>query len=342
MAGKKWDLRRLQSESSYWRSSILITAAHLDLFSWIGNGKKNSAALAAHFGGDAADWEIYLNALCGIGLIRKRDERYANSAFAARYLRDHRTTLLPYHDAWNSWGGLASVLTTGKRPKRQKPFVSDRAQAERLLQGLDLHAKEIAPHLIKQLRLSSSRTLLDVGGGLGTFARAFCRRYPRLRVTLVEHPKIFSLTRRAVRNAKLAQRVRVVGLDFTRKGLPSGFDSVFVSNILHAHGVRENRALLRKLHRSLNPGGQLILRDVFMSHDRTAPEWATLFSVSLLLHTPRGRCYALNEIRGWLREAGFSKIEGPFRSSPLSFDPDSILIGKKSSQRHDEDTPTRN
>ena len=121
-----------------------------------------------------------------------------------------------------------------------------------------------------------------------------------------------------------------MGLDISRNALPRGFDSVFVSNVLHAHGVAENRSLLGKLYRCLNPRGQLILRDVFMSRDRTAPEWGTLFSVSLLLHTPQGRCYALDEILGWLRRAGFSRIRGPYGSSPLSFDPDSILIAQKS------------
>ena len=107
-------------------------------------------------------------------------------------------------------------------------------------------------------------------------------------------------------------------------------DSVFVSNVLHSHGPDQNRSLLAKIHDCLNPGGQLILRDVFMSHDRVAPEWATLFSVLLLLQTPQGRCYALAEVRGWLRQAGFAKLKGPFRSSSLFFDPDSILIATKS------------
>jgi cyclopropane fatty-acyl-phospholipid synthase-like methyltransferase len=128
----------------------------------------------------------------------------------------------------------------------------------------------------------------------------------------------------------MAKRVRLIGVDFSRDTLPRGFDTVFVSNVLHAHGVAENRSLLTKLHRCLNPRGRLILRDVFMSRDRTAPEWGTLFSVLLLLHTPQGRCYALDEILGWLRQAGFSRIRGPFRSSPLPFDPDAILIAKKS------------
>ena len=69
----------------------------------------------------------------------------------------------------------------------------------------------------------------------------------------------------------------------------------------------------------LNPRGHLILRDVFMRRDRTAPEWGTLFSVSLLLHTPQGRCYALDEILGWLRQAGFSRISRPLPQQPAFF-----------------------
>jgi hypothetical protein len=92
----------------------------------------------------------------------------------------------------------------------------------------------------------------------------------------------------------------------------------------------QNLALLRQLHRSLNSGGRLVLRDVFMSRGRIEPEWGALFSVALHLHTPHGRCYSLKEIRDWLRQANFSIIRGPVRSSPLSFDPDTVLIARKS------------
>jgi cyclopropane fatty-acyl-phospholipid synthase-like methyltransferase len=177
--------------------------------------------------------------------------------------------------------------------------------------------------------LRYSGTLLDVGGGLGTYSVAFCRHYPRLRATLVEHPRVLPLTHRAIVEAGMARRVQVVGADFSRDALPEGFDTVLLSNVLHAHSVAENRSLLRKLRRCLNPRGQLIVRDVFMSPQRTAPEWGALFSVLLLLHTPQGRCYSLDEIRGWLRQTGFSRIRGPLRSSPLPFDPDSVLIATK-------------
>ncbi len=330
MSVKKWSPQRLRSESSFWRSCMLLTAAHLDLFAWIGKREKKPTALAAHFGGNPESWEIFLNALCAMGLLRKRGVKYANSAFSSSHLAYRGAAyLLPEHDAWKTWGGLASALRAGKRPDIQRPFFSDRKETERLLHSLYIDGQEIAPDLIAKLPLGYCETLLDLGGGLGAFAVAICRRYPRLRVTLIEHPRIVPLAHRVVARAGLGKRVRVIGVDFARETLPEGFDRVFASNIIHSQGAKENRSLLLKIRNCLNPGGKLILRDLFMNRDRVTPHWAALFSVSLVLHTPRGRCYALDEILGWLRHAGFSRISRPFRSSRAFFDPDSVLIADK-------------
>ncbi len=329
MRGKQRGLGRFRAESGYWRSAILSAAVQLDLFAWFGKSARSRAAVAAHFGGDPQGWEIFLNALCAMGLLRRRAGKYANSRLASHRLRgDAAAFPLRDYEAWRAWGGLAAALCSGARPHTQRPFFSDAKEARRLLRALDVDARAIAPHLIARLPVKRAGTLLDLGGGLGAFAVAFCRRYPRLSATVVEHPRVAPLARRAVGAAGLGKRVRVVGVDFRRRALPRGFDTVFVSNVLHSHGAEENRALLGKVRACLNPEGRLILRDVFMRRDRTAPEWAALFSVSLLLHTPRGRCYTLEEIAGWLRQAGFARIEGPFRSSPLAFDPDSVLIAQ--------------
>jgi ubiquinone/menaquinone biosynthesis C-methylase UbiE len=299
------------------------------LFAWIADEKKKPTAFAARFGGSTPGWEIFLDALCGMGLLRKRAGKYSNGSFALRNLAGPAVaSLLPSYDALRRWSGLAPALISGKRPHLEIPFLSDRTQTRSLLRSLDLDAQEIAPYLVSKIPLKSSKNLLDVGGGLGTYSVAFCRRYPKLEATLVEHPNVVPLARKAIREAGMSRRIRVVEADVFHQPLPGGFDAVLLSNMLHAHGARENRLLISKIYRCLTPHGRLILRDVFMRDDRTTPEWGALFSVSLFLHAPRGRCYTIGEITEWLRRASFSQINGPFRSSPLSFDPDSVLIAR--------------
>jgi len=328
---KRWTPQRIRSKGSYLQARILSTAVHLELFDWLGKEAKGSTAAASHFGGTQEVWEVFLDALSAMGLLQKRSVRYNNTPFTLNYLCSGKGSfLLPDHDAWELWETLPDLLTTRQRPQIAQPFFTDRKRAERLLQSLDHDARKIAPYLIARLPLSRSLTLLDIGGGLGTFALACCRRFQHLRATVVEHPRMIPLVRRAVKNASMATRVQVIGLDILNDPLPHGFDLVLISNVLHGQGAKENRTLLRKAYRCLNKGGRIILRDVLMSRAGTDPEWGALFSVSLLLHTPNGRCHALDEVRDWLRQAGFSGIQGPLRSSPLSFDPDSILIGAKS------------
>jgi len=123
MSARAWNLQRLRSDSSYWRSSVLLAAAHLDLFGWIGKRKTNPKALAAHFGGTAVGWKIFLDALCGMGLMRKRGDKYANTAFAAHCLcGDDAASLLPAYDAWNAWGDSRPFLSAETAPQRKCPL----------------------------------------------------------------------------------------------------------------------------------------------------------------------------------------------------------------------------
>ncbi len=327
---KPWTPQRLRAAGDYCQARILSTAVHLELFNWFGNRIKSARAANQRFGGSQEIWKIFLDALCAMRLLRKRAASYEISSFALRYLCSGEGLFLrSQHDAWNVWGTLPDILATGKRPKIAEPFFTDRKRSERLLQSLDHDARKIAPYVIARLPLSHSATLLDVGGGLGTFTIAYCRQFSHLRATIVEHPGVATFTSRAVNKAKIAKRVKVMSVDFMKDPLPRGFDLVLISNVLHGQGTAENRALLRNAYRSLNKGGRIVLRDVLMNRDRTYPDWGALFSVALLLQTPKGRCYALDEVRDWLVAAGFSGIQGPFRSSPLVFDPDSVLIAEK-------------
>src|SRR5918999_970594 len=154
MPGNKWSVEQLHGETSYWRACILLTAARLDLFEFIDARQKTAADFAAHYGGDPTGWEVYLNALCAMGLLRQRRRTYRNTAFSARHLDDIAAVRLwRRYDGLRQWSSLASALTSGKRPDQQVPFTTNRRQARELLNSLDLDARMIAPYLLKKLPL---------------------------------------------------------------------------------------------------------------------------------------------------------------------------------------------
>jgi hypothetical protein len=64
----------------------------------------------------------------------------------------------------------------------------------------------------------------------------------------------------------------------------------------------------------------LLIGEFIPNDDRTGPAAAMLFGLNMLLHTPVGDVFTMNEYRGWLKGAGFRVIKAirtPSAVSPL-------------------------
>ena len=51
-----------------------------------------------------------------------------------------------------------------------------------------------------------------------------------------------------------------------------------------------------------------MIQDFILEPDRTAPKWATLFALNMLVATQAGNTYTEAEYAAWLREAGFQDV----------------------------------
>lgn len=322
------DLKSLVEPGAHWRHKIVITAARLDLFSLLAQGPQDAAAVAAHYRGDARAFEVFLNALAGIGLLKKRQGRFSNSAFAGRRLAHgapgYQGDQLVVDDMfWDTWGRLEETLRSGKPALPESIFRANPEAARRLLLGLHRDAMLIAPALARRLPLRACATLLDVGGGAGSYAIAFCQRYPRLRATVLDLPTVTPITRSTVGSYGLSDRITVADGDFTAGPPPQRFDAVFISNILHSHSPEENQRIVANAWACLAPGGCIIVRDLLMGRAVTSPEFGAVFAVNMLLHTRGGRCYSLQEIAAWLAAAGFTGLR--------HIEPHAVVVARKTS-----------
>jgi 2-polyprenyl-3-methyl-5-hydroxy-6-metoxy-1,4-benzoquinol methylase len=174
-----------------------------------------------------------------------------------------------------------------------------------------LRVKEVAA----ALDLKGVRTVLDLGGGPGTYAAALARK--GLDVTLYDRPETMRMARDAAKKAGVKLRFRKG--DFITDPLGKGYDLVFISQIFHAYPEDENIELLKKCADSLNPGGGVAVQETPVSEDLTQPATSALFSVNMLVNTVGGRCYSPAEIKGWLRRTGFKDVA----QKPLG---DTVLI----------------
>ena len=298
----------------YWETKILLTAVKLDVFSTIGEQSRNGGDIADRLQANALTLSLLLNALVAMKLLKKEGDLYGNSSTALKHLVRHSPQyvghLLLLHDAeWNNWGKLEETVRTGKRSVDRHVFETDPELGGNVLAVLNRIGQQSGPDLAKGLKLGGRERMLDLGGGAGTNAIAFCRVYPDLRATVFDLPETLKLTEKTVKESGLESRIALHSGDFNRDQLGGPYDIVLMSDILHYQTFRMNQELVKKVFGALTPGGRLVIKDRFLDEAGTGPAWTTAFAVHILVNTQTGSCFRAREAMQWLQAAGFGSVE---------------------------------
>jgi len=284
-------------------SRVVLTANNLEIFEKL-RKPVSAVRLSKTLKTDERATEILLDALTGIGLVRKSQAAtYRNTPLSTRYLLrkspEYQGDIIRHAATmWENWSGLDHVLKTGKPARRAMDH-------EAFILGMHNLSVLRTEALLKALPLKGVKTALDLGGGPGTNAIAFA--HLGIATTHFDLPETTPIARRVVRKAG-AKGIRFKAGDFLMDDIGAGYDLVMISQIFHAFSEKENKRLLRKCRKAMNPGGKVLVQEFPINESRTAPPPAALFSVNMLVATRHGRCYTPREITGWLRDTGFEKV----------------------------------
>lgn len=107
--------------------------------------------------------------------------------------------------------------------------------------------------------------LLDVGGNTGKWALHCLGHDPDVEVTVLDHPGQLARLQHDAVAAGLAARLRTVPLDLLDHGraFPTGFDVVWMSQLLDCFGEPDIARLLERGRAALVPGGRLCIMEAF-------------------------------------------------------------------------------
>lgn len=174
-------------------SRALIVATGLGVFDALADESLTADQVAARAGTDARATERLLGLLGPMRYVRRsRDGRYRLTRMARKFITGGRGTtvrdaVLMKELEWRWLEGLEDFVRSGE------PLdVHDGMTSEdwRLYQrGMRDMASFVGPELARRVPMpAGARDMLDIGGSHGYFSVALCRRYPRLRATVLDLP----------------------------------------------------------------------------------------------------------------------------------------------------------
>ena len=270
-------LAQIDIQKAFIASRLVIAAERLQLFRVLHDKRLSADALGRLLRIHPSLIAPFLNALAGLGLLRKEKGAYRNSAFAEKYFVRERSIYWTSQFSSECVAGYERLfdfertLRSGQaRRSQSKPGYVERMkrnprEAEDFTQMLFHLHQDDAEALAAYLNLAARRAVLDVGGGSGVMSIALAKKNPHLTACILDIAPVCRIAARNARRAGLSRRVHTQPGDI-RQPLPAGYDVVLFCDI----GAVTSRHL-RNAYRSLPPGGMLALADRYLADDGSRP-----------------------------------------------------------------------
>lgn len=323
----------MQVATAHRASTALFAAAELGVFTALADGPRTAVEVARAVGVPQAEPLRLVMEMCVTsGLLQRDGAGYANTPTSDMFLVRNRPAYigagLQYAaDLYPAWGTLTDLVRSGKATLPPDPILGDDpAKTRHFVLAMHQRAKGIGSVLPSDVDLSQCRRLLDVGGGPGTYSMRLIAQAPGLRSTILDLPSVLAVTKEIVESEGFADRIDLLPGDYLASDFGTGFDAVLLSGMMHRETAADCQKLLRKAVAALNPGGQVIVSDVFFDDDRkVSPPFAVQFALHMMLTSDHGSAHARTEMAAWMQAAGCSTVEVKPLPPP---NPHTLIVGR--------------
>lgn len=234
--------------------------------------------------------EMVLDIFAGLGLILKENNFYRIEACyqellasmsnrsmlplfqLEQHLLSRHNTIQAMKDAWQ-YGKVRDIFNENGKEGIQETYGQAMDNGGQLAA---LHTARIFSHLSEGL-------ILDLGGGMGTYAGTICRLNSSIRMEVYDRPEMEKVCMDNLKSSGVADRVSFKRKNILSDPIDSRCDGILLSNVLHLFTQEDNRQLLKRCAQALNPGGLLVVHDFFLDEQHTGNIPSLLFSIDWLL-----------------------------------------------------------
>jgi 2-polyprenyl-3-methyl-5-hydroxy-6-metoxy-1,4-benzoquinol methylase len=304
------------------KTRALMAAVRLGVFEALRDGPLEPAALAKALGLHGETLELLLRVVAASGYLVARGHRFALSARARASLLagspgDCRGYVRFNYAQWDFLENLEGLMQSGRGLDFHRTMAPGE-DWENYQRGMLEIARVHAPLIAKRVPVRpGAKALLDVAGSHGLIGAALCRKHPPLRSTVIDLPAALDAARALARESRIDDVVEHRAGDLLRDPFPAA-DVVVLANILHHFSEAENLGILKKAREALSGDGTVAIWDIERPPAGAKPELGRDASALFFRLTSTSRCFAAEDYRKWLAEAGFTDVKtGRSVTAPL-------------------------
>jgi len=273
--------------------------------------------IAEKTGCDERGVSILLELLESLGYVIQKNGKWGLSGTSRKWFSDSskadfRPAFRYYHGTMRDlWPDLDVSLKLGRPARNFYDWLSDKKETAADFQVfMESLAAISVPEFVKKARLKKGElTLLDLGGGHGSYSIGLCLANPLMKAVIFDSPYSRERAEENISRAGLEERVSFRAGDYYSDDIGSGYGAVLVSNALHEHTPADGLRLVKKAAAALGPGGKMMILEGLREKSFSGLAGMAVKTYGLIFyHFLGGQNYTLAEIRSWMKESGIVKI----------------------------------
>jgi O-methyltransferase domain len=290
-----------QMHRAVWRFAAIRALVSIGCPQQLRGGPLPVTELARRCGADAPALARLLRTAATTGLLRTASPgTYALTAAGQALLDGTELLRIQWNadpEVWTALGELTETVRSGQAPFAARHgnmyrYLSDRPGVSAAFDALMVanHAA-IAARLAGTSAFPATGTVVDAGGGTGTFLAAVLRARPGLRGILLDLERALPGARQYLDANGVGDRCDMVAGDFFA-ALPPGADAYLLAHVIHNWDDDAATQILRTVRAAIPRHGTMLLVEALLPGDDRPDFGKDLDVVLLATHNGTGRTQA--------------------------------------------------
>jgi O-methyltransferase domain/Dimerisation domain len=310
----------LQIMTGFRVSRATYVAAKLGIADLLKDGPKSSEELAQLTDTHAPSLYRVMRALASVGVFGQDEQgRFALTPVAATLRSDVPNSLRALatislgEERYQAWGDLMYSVRTGEIAFNQvfgmglwEYYAQHPEQAKVFDESMANFIAANSAAVLASYPFLAIDTLVDVGGGNGSFIVSALQAYPRMKGVLFDLPHVAEQARKRIADAGLAERCEVIGGNIVAS-VPEGGTVYILSQVIHDWDDDRAIGILKSCHRAMKDKAKLLLVErILPAHVEQSVALQRAFMLDVhMMATTGGRERTESEYRALLDAAGF-------------------------------------